>query len=214
MTFSTPVELGGAIASFAVYGQPAPQGSKKAMPIYRGSTAKGTREWTGKTALVEQLDARIKSWRTNVVNAAQAIVLCDCGDPHCRAVNTGFPVDEGVIARMVFSMVRPRSHYRSGRLAHLLRDDAPPRPMGKPDVSKLARATEDALKDCGFYVDDARIVGYTRLDKVWCREDPESLEVPGANLSFWRLPQHREVRPRPVVDIEQSALSALFEPDF
>jgi hypothetical protein len=206
----TELPLGAPIASFVVRGQPAPQGSKKAFPIYRGSGA--DRVFTGRTSVVEQLNERIKTWRTSVVNAAQRVVFCDCGDPHCRAMVDGFPFDEPLIARMVFSFARPKSHYRSGKWAHLLKDSAPMRPSAPPDVSKLARSTEDALKDVGFYKDDARIVDYARLAKVWCREDPEALPTPGAVLSFWRLPPG-EVMPPRITDLDQLSLDSLLGSD-
>ena len=44
-----------------------------------------------------------------------------------------------------FFVVRPKAHYRTGKFASTLRDDAPPFPSVKPDVLKLARALEDAL---------------------------------------------------------------------
>ena len=45
----------------------------------------------------------------------------------------------------VFIRTRPKSHYRTGKNSHLLRDAAPTHPTVKPDVLKLARAAEDAL---------------------------------------------------------------------
>lgn len=195
-----PIELGEMIASFVVHGQPAPQGSKKGF----------VHPQTKRVVIVEQLDERIKTWRGGVERAAWAITRCGCPEPDCVAMRSGFPVDEGVIARMVFSFRRPRSHYRTGRNAHLLRDTAPVRPTSPPDVSKLARATEDALKIAGLYRDDARIVDYTRLAKVWCNEDPEALPIPGAVLSFWYLPVGTEVTQPRIVDVGQESLEALF----
>lgn len=81
---------------------------------------------------------------------------------------------------MVFAMARPKGHYRTGRNAHLLRDGAPPYPAGTPDLSKLCRATEDALTDAGVvWADDAQVVEYTRLAKVYAGQ-PGELAVPGA----------------------------------
>jgi crossover junction endodeoxyribonuclease RusA len=83
---------------------------------------------------------------------------------------------------MVFSFARPKSHYRTGRNAHLLRDGIPGQPMSAPDLSKLARATEDALTDAGVWTDDARVSEYLRLAKVWCGSDPGALPVPGVRI--------------------------------
>lgn len=54
---------------------------------------------------------------------------------------------------IVFYLARPQKHF--DRLG--LRPDAPPAPMGKPDVDKLQRALLDALTGIVFE-DDARIV--------------------------------------------------------
>ena len=59
-----------------------------------------------------------------------------------------------LIAR--FYKKRPDAHFRTGKFASLLRDDAPLKPTGKPDVGKLTRAVEDAMTGA-IYKDDAQI---------------------------------------------------------
>jgi Holliday junction resolvase RusA-like endonuclease len=59
---------------------------------------------------------------------------------------------------MEFHFLRPRSHYRTGRNAALLRGDAPAYPAGRPDLTKLVRAAEDALKGV-VWADDGQVVG-------------------------------------------------------
>lgn len=71
---------------------------------------------------------------------------------------------------MVFTLPKPKS-------APKTRQTWPDR---TPDLSKLARSTEDALTDAGVWADDARVVEYTRLAKVFPGEDEESLDRPGA----------------------------------
>src|SRR5690606_25696178 len=88
---------------------------------------------------------------------------------------------------MVFTLARPRSHYRTGRNAHLLRDSAPARPTGAPDLSKLARATEDALTEAGVWKDDAAVVEYRRLAKVYPGSDPDALDQPGVLIRIHLL---------------------------
>lgn len=176
-------------AQFVVHGTPAPQGSKTPHPIFAGSGS--NRHFTGRVAMVESADwgrkDGVKDWRGDVVRAALALVRCNCSDPGCVALRPGFPVDGPILARMFFTFERPRSHYRTGRNAGLLRDAAPIAPDVKPDVSKLARSTEDALKDAGIYKDDARIVRYSGLGKVYAGEDPEALGIPGARIGLWRM---------------------------
>ena len=142
-----------------VYGSPAPQGSKRAFAV-RGKGGVPT----GRVAVIESSHDRVKSWRQAVIDAA-----VDAG----RDTATG-PLE----VELVFYMKQPRSHYRTGRNAHLLRDSAPARPDGKPDLSKLLRSTEDALTDAGLWADDAQVVEYSHLAKVWADDRP-----PGALIT-------------------------------
>ena len=125
--------------------------------------------------------AAVIPWREAVKSAA--LVSKRAGAP-C--------LDGPLVVGMVFAFSRPRSHFRTGRNAHLLREDAPVAPMGAPDLSKLARSTEDAITDAGLWVDDARVAEYCRLAKVWCGGGGENaLCVPGVVVAAaplaWRL---------------------------
>lgn len=157
--------------TLVVYGLPAPQGSKNAF----------RNQHTGRIQQVES-SKKVKPWRADVRTAALAALGCGCPED-CGALTPGYPLDGPLVARMVFTFTRPRSHYRTGRNAHLLRDSAPPRPHGKPDLSKLQRSTEDALTGLAW-VDDARVVDYERAAKVWAGEDPEALDAPGARITI------------------------------
>jgi Holliday junction resolvase RusA-like endonuclease len=149
---------------FVVYGRPAPQGSKQAFAIYKGR--KGARVFTGKVAQVE-MSKYVKPWRESVAAAALALDILE-------------PLEGPLVASMVFSIARPKSHYRTGRFAHLLRDSAPVRPACTPDLSKILRATEDALTGI-VWKDDALVVEYGRLVKLYSgADDPDALDAPGA----------------------------------
>lgn len=144
--------------TITVYGLPAPQGSKRHL---------------GHGVLVES-SKYVKPWREAVKAAAY--------DGPRRA-----PLDCPVLVDMVFTFNRPKGHFRTGRNAHLLRDSAPARPASPPDLSKLARSTEDALTDAGIWRDDARVCEYRRLAKVYAGSDRDALHIPGAVIRIWRL---------------------------
>jgi len=72
---------------------------------------------------------------------------------------------------MLFFLARPKSHYRTGRNADRLRENAPRRPAKMPDLSKLVRATEDALTDAGLWRDDAQVVEISAM-KYWADSRP------------------------------------------
>lgn len=129
--------------TIVVYGTPAPQGSKRA---FVGKS--------GKAHVIESSHDRVKTWRAAVIDAA-------------LSARPAVPLDGPLQASAVFYLARPKSHYRTGRNAGLLRDSAPAHPSGKPDLSKIIRSTEDALTDVGLWADDAQVVAYTTLAKEW-----------------------------------------------
>lgn len=126
-----------------VVGTPAPQGSKRGFPVKRKNGTIGV-------ALTESAGAPLKSWREDVRTAATA----EAKEHGWATPPRGTPIDMAV----TFYLRRPKSHYRTGANAHLLRADAPIYPTGKPDVDKLLRATLDALTSAGIYDDDSTVV--------------------------------------------------------
>lgn len=148
--------------SLTVYGLPAPQGSKRHV---------------GRGVMIES-SKHVKPWRQDVKHTAIAAV---------QALPAWQLLDGPLVASMVFSFARPKGHYRTGRNAHLLRDTAPDRPAVMPDLSKLARSTEDALTGIAW-TDDARVVEYARLAKHYCGDgQADVLNAPGAVIRIWPL---------------------------
>lgn len=151
------------LLTITVYGTPAPQGSKRHV---------------GGGRMIE-MSKRVKPWREAVKYAA-----LDALDGHAAA----FPVDGPIEASMVFT-VRDKPASRPAwwpvgvRWARGLWWP----PASVPDLSKLLRATEDALTDAGVWKDDARVVRYRDLAKVYSG-DPDHLDalhVPGAVIKIW-----------------------------
>ncbi|MBM4419809.1 MAG: RusA family crossover junction endodeoxyribonuclease [Chloroflexi bacterium] len=119
--------------TFQVSGVPAPQGSKTGIVV--GDRA----------VVVEGKGAgrdRFRQWRSDVRHA------CDA------AIDT--PIEGPVHVDINFYMPRPKSHYRTGRNAHLLRDQAPGWHTSKPDIDKLARAVLDAITGSAIH-DDSQV---------------------------------------------------------
>ncbi len=144
--------------------RPAPQGSKKGFVNPR----------TGRVQLKEMSDY-VDAWRESVRKDAY----------RARA---GRPtLDEPLHVAMVFTKLRPKSHYRTGKNSHLLRPDAPIQPPSAPDLSKLLRSTEDALTAAGVWRDDALVVEYRRAAKVYACEDVDALDVPGVVIRIYTI---------------------------
>lgn len=136
-----------------VYGDPAPQGSKKFVGM------------SGGHGMLVESSKRVKPWRQDVVAAAR------------EAIAGATPLDGALVVRMVFTLPKPASAPKKRQTW----------PNKKPDISKLARSTEDALVTAGVIRDDARIVGYERLFKVYPNEDAEALTSPGVRIEISRL---------------------------
>jgi len=69
------------------------------------------------------------------------------------------PVVSGPVrVSITFRVIRPKSHYRTGRFAAELRGSAPRYPDIKPDGDKLTRAVLDGLAAGGVYHDDGQVV--------------------------------------------------------
>lgn len=124
----------------------------------------GVAKSTGRGILVES-SKRVAPWRQDVVKAA-------------REAMEGFTTFDGaLVVKMVFTLPKPSSAPKRRRTW----------PNKKPDVSKLARSTEDALVTAGAIRDDSRIVEYSRLAKVFVGEDQDALTSPGVLIEIHPL---------------------------
>ena len=117
--------------------------------------------------MLAESSKKVKPWRQDVV-AAAIKAREDAGD--------FAPFDCPLSVRMVFTLPKPKSAPKRKTIYA----------MRKPDVSKLARSTEDALTTAAIWTDDSRVVEYERLAKVYPREDPEALTSPGVVIEIRR----------------------------
>jgi len=119
--------------SFFVPGHPKPQGSKRG--FNRG----------GKVVMVESC-AALHDWRSAV-------------SYHAAKVRPEKLIEGPVRMNIIFSLPRPRSHYRTGAHLNELRASAPQYPIGHQtgDLDKLTRTMFDALTGV-IYVDDSQVV--------------------------------------------------------
>lgn len=130
--------------------------------VYGMPGPQGSKRHVGHGVMVEN-SKKLKPWREAVVEASRRVM--DATPDFIR-------FEGAVVGRMVFSFDRPLSVKRSKR----------PFPSISPDLDKLARGVCDALKSAGVWRDDALIVEFTRLAKVYVGEDEEALESPGVYI--------------------------------
>ena len=133
---------------FFVPGIPRPGGSKKAFAHPK----------TGKIMVIDAGGKHTKDWRAVVaLTAVQAM--------------EGKPLMSSALeTNMIFLFPRPKSHYRTGKFSDQLKPDAPYYKTSMPDLLKITRSTEDAMKGV-VYVDDSLIVQEC-LTKVYTNEKP------------------------------------------
>lgn len=148
---------------FAVLGKPIPQGSTKAY---------GSR-------VVASNGHVLAPWRNAIGSAAIGQAILDD-----LASFTG-----PVTVSATFYFRRPKHHYGTGKNAGLLRDQAPPYPVGRGcgDLDKLQRAIGDALVDVSILADDSQIVRW-RAAKAWCDNALGVMPSPGAVVHVRDLP--------------------------
>lgn len=127
-------------------------------PAPQGSKSAKGKSKAGHTILVESSMA-VAPWREAVKLAAYAR-------------RPSAPLDGPLWVSMVFTMRRPASAAK--RVQY---------PASQPDLSKLVRSTEDALTEAGVWSNDARVVEYLRLAKVYVGSpDTDALDVPGVKI--------------------------------
>lgn len=150
-------------------GAPALPPAAIAIVVYGKPAPQGSKRFLGMSkagrAILAESSKHVRPWRELVWAAA------------IEARGGAAPLEGPLLVRMVFTVRKPKSAPKNRRTW----------PDRMPDLSKLARSTEDALTDAGAIEDDARIVEYSRLVKVFPGEDPEALEAPGVRITIWRI---------------------------
>ena len=134
--------------TITIYGKPATAGSKRG--FYNAKLKR--------VLMVPHNPAKASSWRDAVRKA-------------CRDQYEGPMLMGAYGLHAIFHFSRPKSHYRTGKNAGLLRDSAPAFHTTKPDAGKLLRALEDALTGM-LWKDDSQGV-HVASEKVLIGIDQE-----------------------------------------
>lgn len=135
----------------------------RGMPAPQGSKSFKGMSNAGRAILTES-SKKVRPWRQDVKAAAEL----------WRERTGAAPIDGPVVVRMTFTLPKPVSAPKKRRTY----------PMRTPDLSKLARSTEDALTDAGIWTDDARVIGYDKLWKAYPGEDVDALDSPGVVIEI------------------------------
>ena len=116
---------------FFVPGTPVPKGSAKAFVV------------KGRAIVTQTNREKQRPWASLISYTAQEVGI----EPAAGAVELA----------MVFTMPRPKSHYRTGKFSGELRLNQPIYHTAKPDLDKLIRCVLDALTGIAYW-DDSQVV--------------------------------------------------------
>jgi len=137
--------------TITVIGTPQPQGSARAF----------VNKKTGRPIITSD-NANLRPWRQDVRESVRAI--WGARPPHAGAIWLA----------MTFRFQRPMGHF--GKTG--LRRSAPLEMVVRPDIDKLVRAVQDALKEAGVYRNDSQVVQLVDCRKRYCQpEEPPGLEL-------------------------------------
>ncbi len=75
------------------------------------------------------------------------------------------PFDEPLHVRYLFCFPRPKSHYRSGKNSHMLKESAPHWHTNTPDADNLEKFVNDALN--GIFWKDDKIICCPSIEKFY-----------------------------------------------
>jgi crossover junction endodeoxyribonuclease RusA len=149
------------------------------MPAPQGS--KSFKGMVNGHAVMAESSKKVKPWRMDVKHAAEAV-------REAHGIQRG-----PLLVSMVFTLPKPASAPKTRKTW----------PDRKPDLSKLIRSTEDAITDAGLWEDDARVVEFGRLAKVFPGEDRDALPVPGVRIRIEVL--SAEVKQHPLASVPTPA---------
>lgn len=122
------------------------------IPVAKGSGRAFFNKGMKRPIVVQDNAARQKPWASAISYFAQ---------------EAGTTILDGPVSlRLLFVMPRPKSHYRTGMNAHLLKPNAPGWHTSTPDLDKLIRCVKDALTNIAWK-DDRQVCEMHDLAKIY-----------------------------------------------
>lgn len=97
-----------------------------------------------------------ESWKSEIASRIQ-----------CYLSDT--PITDPLRVELTFLMPRPKSHYRTGKYAGELKDNAPEYHTKTPDLDNMLKSFLDALTAVGFWKDDDQ-VAVCCMSKIYANE--------------------------------------------
>lgn len=82
------------------------------------------------------------------------------------------PITGPIQLTLIFKILRPKSHFRTGKNSHLIKDSHKCEwHFQKPDDDNLKKAVQDALTASGIWKDDCQVC-FSIIAKHWVQKKP------------------------------------------
>jgi Holliday junction resolvase RusA-like endonuclease len=83
----------------------------------------------------------------------------------------GVALEGRIWINLEFRMLRPKSHFGTGRNAEVLKKQAPEHHIQTPDIDNLVKSTMDAITNINLWRDDCQVDNIIAR-KIWVDSDP------------------------------------------
>lgn len=94
--------------------------------------------------------------------------------------HAGKNIDGAFAVKLSFFLPRPRSHFRSGKFSHLLKESAPEYHTKAPDCDNLAKLVLDVMTKIAYFKDDSQ-VALLYVTKAYASDlDDEGVKIESA----------------------------------
>ena len=77
------------------------------------------------------------------------------------------PLAGDIMIKLVFTMPRPKNHYRTGKYKHLLKDNIPEYHSYTPDLDNMVKMICDVIQGKGRMICDDSQICMLQAEKVW-----------------------------------------------
>lgn len=85
-------------------------------------------------------------------------------------------LDGPMHVELAFRLPRPKSHYRTGKFSHLLKDSAPGDHQSRCDIDNITKVVLDKITRSGYWVDDSSVV-FLSARKRWAYCESSGCEI-------------------------------------
>ena len=77
------------------------------------------------------------------------------------------PLAGDIMIKLMFTMPRPKNHYRTGKFKHLLKDNVPEYHSYTPDLDNMVKMICDVIQGKGRMICDDSQICMLQAEKVW-----------------------------------------------